>query len=118
MSRIKDPAFYELRQKPLPTLSERRRFIQEKLAETEAKLGRYSRLLLAQQVSKQARALVKTAKADVDLLCWALAYLGEPDPRLDLYRLFGMDLPPRGWAGIYRLRDGSQCVPQPRWRPR
>ena len=34
---------------------------------------------------------------EVYQLTEALAYLGEPDQRLDLYRLFGMDLlPPRG----------------------
>jgi hypothetical protein len=42
-----DPAFLELRTKPLPTLSERRRFIREHLARTQAKLNRLTRLVAA-----------------------------------------------------------------------
>jgi len=39
------------------------------------------------------RAKVPSAKTDIRMLRKALTYPGQPDPRLDLYRLFGMDLP-------------------------
>jgi hypothetical protein len=54
--------------------------------------GRRAALYLDRRIA--AAATVKTAKSDVDLLRRALAYFGTPDERLDLYRLFGMDLPP------------------------
>jgi hypothetical protein len=37
--------------------------------------------------------MVRTKKSNIHRLKKALAYLGEPDHRLDLYRLFGIDLP-------------------------
>jgi hypothetical protein len=87
MSRSEDPAFYELRTKPLPTLAERRRFVRERLAKEEASLAQLMRLGAGPDAGRKIR-------ADVSLLRRALAYLGRPDERLDLYRLFGMDLPP------------------------
>jgi hypothetical protein len=93
-----DPAFYEFRQKPLPTLPERRRLIRERLVKTQAELNRMLRKAAAGsygtlKARRQAKRLVRKAAWEVYQLTEALRYLGEPDPRLDLYRLFGMDLP-------------------------
>jgi len=98
MSRSLDPAFYELRTKPLPTLPERRRIIRERLAKAQAELDQFSRLLAAEphatsKATSRARAMVRTKKYEVSQLTKALAYLGQPHPRWDLYRLFGLDLP-------------------------
>ncbi len=84
-----DPAFYQLRQKPLPTLQERRRLVSERLAKTQAEIDR----LIREPYSPKQAVKIGALLADEDLLIKALAYLGEPDLRLDLYRLFGMDLP-------------------------
>ncbi len=115
MSRILDPAFSQLRQQPLPTLPERRRLVRERLAKEQGDLDQFARLLAAEphatsKAASRARAMVRAKKANVDKLRRAIAYLGEPDPRLDLYRLFGMDLPaepskeqlPRGPRGLRR----------------
>jgi hypothetical protein len=87
MSHIKDPAFYALRTKPLPTLAERRRFVRERLAKEEADFNRLVWIGAAPDV-------IRKMRANVRLLRRALAYLGRTDERFDLYRLFGMDLPP------------------------
>jgi len=98
MSRILDPAFYELRTKPLPTLPQRRRMLRERLAREQAQLDRFVQLAadmhLTPAAATRSRNNVRTAMRNIRLLEKALAYLGEPDLRLDLYRLFGMDLPP------------------------
>jgi hypothetical protein len=87
-----------LRTKPLPTLPQRRQMIRERLAKEQAKLDQFGRLAADANLSLRAAAVarrkVRTAKWAVNQLTKALDYLGEPDPRLDLYRLFGMDLPP------------------------
>jgi hypothetical protein len=36
---------------------------------------------------------VRSAKSEIRMLRKLLTYLGKPDPRLDLYRLLGVDLP-------------------------
>jgi hypothetical protein len=87
-----------LRTQPLPTLPERRRMFRERLARTEADLAQLTRLLTAgphsaSRAVSRLRQRAKTAAFEVDQLTKAIAYLGEPDERLDLYRLFGMDLP-------------------------
>jgi len=111
-----DPAFYQLRQKPMPTLPERRRLVRERLAKEQAELDQFSRLaadpFLFQEAAAAARAKVRRARSDVELLRKALAYLGEPDPRLDLYRLFGMPLPPEPPKGQLQLP-----LPAPRPKP-
>jgi hypothetical protein len=98
MSRSLDPAFHELRTKPLPTLPQRRRLIRERLAREQAHLDQFARLAapehLTAAAAARARNNVRIAATNVRMLQKALAYLGEPDARLDLYRLFGMDLPP------------------------
>ena len=81
-----DPAFYELRTKPLPTLPRRRQMIRERLARERAELGRL-------RMRGAAPHVIAKKCAGIRLLRKALDYLGEPHPRLDLYRLFGMDLP-------------------------
>jgi hypothetical protein len=81
-----DPAFFELRTKPLPTLPERRRLVRERLAKERAELGRL-------RMRGAAPCIIIKKGADILLLRKALEYLGEPHPRLDLYRLFGMPLP-------------------------
>jgi hypothetical protein len=87
-----------LRTQPLPTLPRRRQMIRERLAKEQAELDQFGRLAadanLSLRAAAAARRKVRTAKWAVDQLTKALDYLGEPDPRLDLYRLFGMDLPP------------------------
>jgi hypothetical protein len=94
-----DPAFLELRTKPLPTLKERRQMIREHLAKAQATLNQMTRLAAAgafwtPKSAKAAKRAVRKAAWEVDQLTKALEYLGEPDERLDLYRLFGMDIPP------------------------
>ena len=81
-----DPAFLELRTTPLPTLPQRRRLIRERLAKERAELGRLRMRGAAPHV------IIKKG-AGILLLRKAREYLGEPDYRLDLYRLFGMELP-------------------------
>jgi hypothetical protein len=81
-----DPAFYELRTKPLRTLPQRRRLIRERLAKERAELGSLRMRGAAPHV------IIKKC-AGIRLLTKARDYLGEPHPRLDLYRLFGMELP-------------------------
>jgi len=97
VSRILDPAFYELRTKPLPTLPERRRLLRERLAKERGHLARFVDLTAGNRLPSAAHARVKEnvemIRSNIGLLEKALAYLGEPDPRLDLYRLFGMELP-------------------------
>ena len=87
-----------LRSRPLPTLPERRRLVRERLANEQAELEQFRRLAADANLSPRAAAVarkkVRTAKWTINQLGKALTYLGEPDPRLDLYRLFGMDLPP------------------------
>ena len=87
-----------LRTKPLPTLPRRRQMIRERLAQEQAELEQFNRLAadanLSPRAAAEARRKVRTAKWAVNQLTKALDYLGEPDPLLDLYRLFGMDLPP------------------------
>jgi hypothetical protein len=81
-----DPAFLELRAKPLPTLPERRRLIRERLAKERAEFGRLRiRGVTPDAIIKKCDGILALRKA--------LEYLGELHPRLDLYRLFGMDLP-------------------------
>jgi hypothetical protein len=86
-----------LRTKPLPTLPERRRIVRERLAKAEAELDQFTRLAAGPHFSARAAAAVRTkvrsTKTDIRMLQKALAYLGQPDLRLDLYRLFGVDLP-------------------------
>src|ERR1700730_6837567 len=93
-----DPAFYELRTKPLPTLPERRRLIHEQLVKEVEELERFTKLAedkcLCAAAADAARRKVRTTAAGVRLLIKALEYLGEPNYRLALYRLFGMPLPP------------------------
>jgi hypothetical protein len=94
-----DPAFLELRTKPLPTLPERRRFIREYLVKAQGKLDRLLRLAAAgtfgtPKARKEVKRQARQAAWEAYQLTEALRYLGEPDERLDLYRLFGMDLPP------------------------
>jgi len=69
-----DPAFYELRTKPLPTMSERRRLVRERLAKERAALVELRTL------GAEPRAILAKCD-DVKLLRKALAYLGEPDRR-------------------------------------
>jgi hypothetical protein len=109
-----DPAFLELRTKPLPTLPERRRLIREQLVKTQSEFNRLMRLAAAgsygtPKARKQVKRLVRKAAWGVYQLTEALRYLGEPDPRLDLYRLFGMDLP--------EPPKGQLPLPAPRPKP-
>jgi hypothetical protein len=63
MSRIIDPAFYELRTKPLPTLPQRRRFLRERLAKERGHLDRFAKLAGA-----RARHDVQTILSNIQLI--------------------------------------------------
>jgi hypothetical protein len=71
--------------------------VRERLAKAEAELEQFTRLAAGPHFSARAaaavRAKVRAAKTNIRILQKALAYLGQPDPRLDLYRLFGVNLP-------------------------
>jgi hypothetical protein len=49
---------------------------------------------LPPQVAAATRTKISAHHREISLLETALAYLGQPDPRLDLYRLVDMPLPP------------------------
>ena len=79
------------------SLPERRRIVRECLAKTEAELDHFTRLAGGPHLSAEAAAVarnkVRSAKSEIRMLRKLLTYLGQPDPRLDLYRLLGVDLP-------------------------
>ncbi len=86
------------RARQLATLGRPRRLIREQLVKTEAELKRLLRLAAAgsygtPRARKSIKRLARKAAWEVYQCTEALRYLGEPHPRLDLYRLFGMDLP-------------------------
>lgn len=80
--------------KPLP---ERRRIVRERLAEMEEELDQFTQIAGGPHLSATAAAVarnkVRSVKNEIRMLRKLLIYLGQPDPSLDLYRLFGVDLP-------------------------
>jgi hypothetical protein len=80
--------------KPLP---ERRRMVRERLAKMEEELDQFTQIAGGPHLSANAAAVarnrVRSAKSEIRALRKLLTYLGQPDSRLDLYRLFGVDLP-------------------------
>jgi hypothetical protein len=95
MSRIFDPT--DPCAERLPTLQERRRSVRERLAKAQANHEKFT-LALTCPLSPAAVSLAlymqAMAATEIRLLNVAIDYLGEPDPRLDLYRIFSMNLPP------------------------
>jgi hypothetical protein len=87
----------ELRTEPLPSLPERRRSVRERLAKAEAEYEKFTRALsfpLSPSAATLAMYMASSCALEIKLLHGAIAYLGEPDERLDLYRTFLMNLPP------------------------
>jgi hypothetical protein len=83
MSRKPDSKFYVQRS----TLPELRRRGRELLARSEDDLA----CLLSDGSSEET---LQAKWAEMSNLRRAVDYLGDPDPRLDLYRRFGLELPP------------------------
>src|SRR5262249_16994773 len=90
----------------------------ERLAAAAAELAHYTRLLAEGPHSKcNAGKQLRRGESDVALLKRALAYLGQPDPRLDLYRLFGMEPASAAGARVQALTCGGGGAAESDQRP-
>jgi hypothetical protein len=93
-----DPELLKLPTEPLPTLRERRRSARECLVKAKAGRDKFTRIardpLLSQRAVEFAEYFAKMYRVEIILLEKSIAYLGEPDSRLDLYRIFRVKLPP------------------------